>query len=118
MDDQIEIRIYYGGKWHQRIFHSNQYNLLAAIDKTIKIHKLNLFDLKGIAAAAGKGRFTASRVAVTVANTLALACHARVVAVDKFDVNLAAKIRRAKLGCYISAKYSGEAKIGGQKNVK
>lgn len=117
-DDKIEIRVYCAGRWRRHIFKSEKYQLLEAIDKAVKINQLSIVDLKGIAVVAGKGRFTAGRVATTVANTLAWACCARVVAVSEFGINLLDKIKRAKLGCFISNKYSGEANIGGQKNVK
>ncbi|MFA5175318.1 MAG: hypothetical protein WC430_02750 [Patescibacteria group bacterium] len=73
-----------------------------------------IFVLEGLAVVVGVGRFTATRVVVTIANTLAYVFKIPVVGIGKdFDPDeVASLIKKAPIGLYVSAKYSGEANIG------
>ena len=83
------------------------------IDKMLKKRKKKISDLLGVAVVVGLGRFTATRIAVTVANTLSFALRIPVTAVNSADIERAEKLLRGKrAGVYVSAKYSGEARIG------
>ncbi len=105
-------------KWVQACFLAGEEDsLLGLIDKLLKNLKRNLSDLKGVAVTVGKGRFTATRIATTVANTLSYALGIPVTAVDDAGTeNLESIISNTEIGRYISAKYSGEAHIGKKKH--
>ncbi len=92
--------------------------LLACLEAVLKKNNKKIDDLTGVAVVVGAGRFTAERIAVTVANAMALSLNIPVVAISDTSTSLAdKKFLSAKSGVYISAKYSGEAHIGG-KNKK
>jgi tRNA A37 threonylcarbamoyltransferase TsaD len=60
--------------WHKRVFHFDHApKILQELDALLKQQKILLADLKAIGVVLGKGSFTAIRVAVTVANSLAYA---------------------------------------------
>lgn len=91
--------------------------LLVILDSFLSKNKKKLSDIAGIAVVVGHGRFTATRIAVTIANTLSYALKIPVVAVlssnnPEFAENM---LKKTKPGVFVSAKYSGEAHIGGQK---
>ncbi|MCX6781988.1 MAG: hypothetical protein NTW66_02630 [Candidatus Magasanikbacteria bacterium] len=90
-------------------------SLLACLEFVLKKHRRKINDLSGVAVVVGVGRFTAERIAATVANTLAFALNIPVVALPKANTVVAdKKFLSARRGVYISAKYSGEAHIGGK----
>ena len=90
--------------------------LLVILNNFLSKNKKNLADLTGIAVVVGKGRFTATRIAVTIVNTLGYALAIPVVSVISNNTELADKaFKKYKPGIFVSAKYSGEAHIGGQK---
>ncbi len=72
-------------------------------------------DLSGVAVTVGHGRFTATRVAVTVVNTLAFALGIPVAAVpagrsdDWLDI-----LTAQTAGTYVLPEYSGPPRLGGQ----
>jgi tRNA A37 threonylcarbamoyladenosine modification protein TsaB len=87
--------------------------LLRAIDEALRGRAVTLEAVEGLAIRVGKGRFTATRVAVTVANTLAYARHIPVVAVVDVDfTTIAQTIAETPVGQYAVALYSAEASIG------
>lgn len=89
--------------------------LLAVLESSLKKRKKKISDLKGVAVVIGLGRFTATRIAVTVANILGLALRIPVAAVNRVDLERAEKLlRKKRVNVYVSAKYSGEARIGGK----
>lgn len=89
--------------------------LLAGLESVLKKYNKNITDITGIAVVVGLGRFTAERIAATVANTLALALNIPVVALPQASTQAADEMfLSARRGVYISAKYSGEAHIGGK----
>ncbi len=73
---------------------------------------VGLGDIRGLAVVVGKGKFTATRLAVTFVNTLAFALQIPVVAADQSE-DWVSKVVAQPVGVYISAQYSGEARIGG-----
>ena len=83
------------------------------LSECLKKAKLKMSDIDGLAVVIGKGRFTATRLAVTFVNTLAYALQIPVVASDP-DEDWPAKISAQPVGIYVSAKYSGEAHISGK----
>ena len=89
--------------------------LLVRLEALMKKHRKKIYDLSGVAVVVGAGRFTAERIAATVANTLAYALGIPVVALKTPDPAVAdKKFKTARRGVYISAKYSGNAHIGGK----
>lgn len=104
-------------KWEKfNINNKAQKSLLVVLKNFLSKNKKKLRDITGIAVVVGKGRFTATRIAVTVINTLGYTLKIPVVSVISNDVDLVEKaFKKAKQGVYVSAKYSGEAHIGGQK---
>jgi len=115
-----ELNFFYtlNTKWVQQVFRTEQsLDLLSALDDCLKKIGKKISDLRGLAVVVGKGRFTATRVAVTVANTLAYTLQIPVVAMKDPDTAQAVNmIESAPVGQYVSAKYSGEANIGKKKN--
>jgi tRNA A37 threonylcarbamoyladenosine modification protein TsaB len=98
------------------VYRSDRPDLLVSLDKAFSKMRAKLKDLKGLGVVVGAGRFTATRLAVTMANTLAYSLNIPVVALPKnWDAAKAFKnIRQAKPGRYALPKYSGEAHIGGK----
>lgn len=90
-------------------------SLLVDLEKWLKNIDKTKTEIEGLGVVIGKGRFTNTRVAVTVANTLAFALGVPVVGLS--DDNIDAfmdKVKNTPVGQYVSAKYSGEAHIGGK----
>lgn len=104
-------------KWKKFVIKNKAHKpLLVILNNFLSKNKKKLTDIIGIAVVVGKGRFTATRIAVTVVNTLGYALKIPVVSVISNDEVLAEKaLKKVKSGVFVSAKYSGEAHIGGQK---
>ncbi|HLC70139.1 MAG TPA: hypothetical protein VJH75_03815 [Patescibacteria group bacterium] len=90
-------------------------DLLFALQSVLHKENLNLGDLQGLAVLVGAGKFTGTRVAVTVANTLAYALNIPVVGVGELKENTLERIKQQTSGIYVSATYSGEPNIGKKK---
>ncbi|MBI5221846.1 MAG: hypothetical protein HY979_03505 [Candidatus Magasanikbacteria bacterium] len=114
-DNQVLVYAYLNTKWVQAEMDLNKKSLLAALVEYTDSIGQQVPDIKGIAVVVGLGKFTATRVAVTVANALALALSIPVLAVDKFSENLDEQLAVAPKGVYISARYSAPAHIGVKK---
>lgn len=86
---------------------------LFCFDELIKKKKILLKGISGIGVQIGVGRFTATRIAVTFGNTLSYFLHKPIVGIKSFSAEeFFKKIKKAKAGIYLSAKYSGQANIG------
>ena len=99
----------------QKSFATNKNkDLLVCLEKFLSGLKLELKDIKYLGAVVGEGRFTATRLAVTAANSLAYSLKIPVVAVPKnFDQAVVFKLAEAAVvGEYIIPTYSGEARVG------
>lgn len=101
-------------KWVSIVFSTEENpDILFYINKALKANRRSLKDLTGLAVRIGQGRFTATRVAVTIANALAFVLRIPVIGVGEARLDhLIQKIKKTPLGRYVSAKYSGEANIG------
>ena len=87
--------------------------LLASLEQWLRKIGKTKSDIHGLGVVIGKGRFTLTRVAVTMANTLAFAFGAPVVGLSDSNYEVFMdKIKQIPVGQYVSAKYSGEANIG------
>ena len=90
--------------------------LLLRLEQWLKKVNKNKLDIRGLGVVVGKGRFTTTRVATTTANALGFALNVPVVGLADSDFDsFVDKIKQTSVGQYISAKYSGEAHIGGKK---
>lgn len=116
-DDGLSIFYTLNTKWVQAVFSTKRgIDLLSAIDSCLSKARKKISDLSGLAVVVGRGRFTATRVAATVANTLSYALRIPAAAVNELDTARAvAAIKKVPAGQYISAQYSGEANIGKKK---
>jgi len=117
IDGQVVFYYSLNTEWVQRVFQPVQDGrLLYYLDRLLFELGIKKGQLQGLAVRVGQGRFTGTRVAVTVANTLALAEQIPVVGViGPGTADLKEIIQSAPVGQYVSAKYSGEAKIGRRK---
>ena len=110
---QIVLSLWLDNVWVQRVYQSKEFGLIGAIDKCFQEEKCVLKDLGGIAVVVGRGSFTSTRIAVTVANTLSYALGISVVATSSIEeIGLVDKIKNAKKDILVSAVYSGEPNIG------
>jgi len=114
-NDKTILHFYVNNIWSQRELVNDTGGLLINLMNFLKEEKKQLSDLHGLAVVVGRGRFTATRVAVTLVNTLAYALKIPVLAVDAWHQNLAEDFQSAVIGKYVSALYSAPANIGGKK---
>ena len=99
----------------ERILSRSPGGLLVSIQAFLAELHLEISDLSGLAVVVGKGRFTATRVAVTIANTLAFAQEIPVLAVKEFtDPHWLQALQEAIPGRFIAAEYSAEPRVGGK----
>ena len=99
----------------QKSFTTNKnIDLLVCLEKFLSGLKSGLKDIKYLGVVVGEGRFTATRLAVTAANSLAYSLKIPIVAVPKnFDQAVVFKLAKAAVaGEYIIPTYSGEARVG------
>lgn len=89
---------------------------LFCFNELIEKKKIKLKEILGIGVLIGRGRFTATRIAVTFGNFLSFFLKKPIVGLSEFDVcEFLKQIKKAKKGIYLSAQYSGEANIGKSK---
>ena len=111
----INLYLSLNNKIVQHAYRPEEYNLVQAIEDCFQQSGQSKEALSGIAVLVGKGSFTSTRIAVTVANTMAYALNTKVVAVQSVEDDWIEKIKEAHLGIFVSAVYSGEPNIGGKK---
>ena len=119
--DKIVFFVSRDGKdWRRHSFVSeNEGDLERSFEEVLKKEKIGYEDVAGLAVRVGEGRFTATRLAVTFVNTLALVLKVPVVAAEGEDPENAVElIKKMPVGQYISARYSAEPRIGGVNNDK
>lgn len=117
-DEKIVFHFYLNTIWSQREFTDTTRDLLVHFVEFLSQEKKQLSDLRGLAVVVGQGKFTATRIATTVANTLAYVLKIPVLAVDGWYEELVGDIIAAPLGTYISARYSAPANIGQSQTKK
>ena len=116
IDNQVLFYTCLNTKWVQAVISLEGKSLLQALDEYCRSLDKDLKDIEGIAVVVGKGRFTSTRVAATMANALALSLGVAVLAVDQFSESINQQLSGTPKGVYISARYSAEANIGVKKN--
>ena len=114
---QTTITLFYYGDdlWQRRDFSITEgTTLLKCLETLFAELGLSPTHLAGLLVVVGQGRFTATRVAVTVGNTLAYAYQIPIKAImNSGELDEALIILRSQpVGRYIRALYSGEARIG------
>ncbi len=115
---KIIFYFWLNNKCVQRIFKSSHHTSIGAcLEKFLISRKLSLKNIKCLGVVMGAGRFTATRLAVTFANTLAFCLKIPVIGLtENFLANppdfWLKKAKIAKAGKYVIASYSGEARIG------
>ena len=115
LNEKIIFHTSLNTKWVQHDFDRTDKGLLSLVDDLLKKMEIGLSDLQGIAVVVGVGKFTATRIATTVANTLALTLKIPVLGVEAFSDNIGSRLAQTPVGIYISAQYSAPANIGGKK---
>lgn len=86
---------------------------LLCVDKFLRKVHCRLTDLSGIAVRVGEGGFTAARVAVTAANTLAFALNIPVAGVmGDYAGNWSGVLAKAKAGRFAAPRYTAPANVG------
>ena len=103
--------------WKKTVFKINKnVDLLLLFDNFLHKLKIKPSNLSGIGVLIGEGSFTATRIAVTLANVFAWTLNIPVVGISEINpLNFDKKFKQAKKGVLISAKYSGEPSIGKRK---
>ena len=87
--------------------------LLGAISVFLKEFDLSVQDIAGIVVVVGKGHFTGTRIAVTIANIFAYARQIPILSVKEYDnYTWLEALKKATPGQYISAEYSTEPRVG------
>ena len=117
-DDKTTLYFWLNKKLVQQIFKKipnsrNNDSLLIYLDKFLSKLKITIKDIKCLGVVVGAGRFTSTRLAVTMANTLAYSLQIPVIKLLKdFDQTLALEsAKQAVVGQYIMPEYSAEAHI-------
>ena len=114
-DNRITFSTWLNKKFVQKIFtvERNQ-ELLVYLDKWLNGLKQVPTDIEAIGVVVGAGKFTGTRLAVTLANTLAFSLQIPVITLNKDYTQEKAYtvLGAAKNGTYIMPIYSGEARIG------
>ncbi len=116
-EEQIVLRYQDGESWVRREFARTPGGVVESV--AALLNEVGGGNLRGLAVVVGQGRFTATRVATTVANTLGFARQIPVVAiVDGIPWNQVARlIKESPVGRYVTPTYSGLARIG-TKSIK
>lgn len=115
LDDKIIVHDCLDTVWAQHDFNRDEQGLLVIVNELLLDEGKKLADLRGLAVVVGKGKFTATRIAVTLVNTLAYALKIPVLAVDDWSENIQKDIQASPIGQYVSAQYSAPANIGSGK---
>lgn len=113
-EDKLSISAWMDNKLVQRNYFVKKNNdFLLCLEKFLSGKKTTLKDLTALGVVMGVGRFTATRLLVTMANTLAYSLKIRVLRLEHdFDMQSAlAQVKNLKVGEYILPIYSSEPHI-------
>ena len=114
---EIKLYLYDGQNWEKKTYKANRRDnpLLKFVDGFLEVSKLSIKDIEGMAVVVGRGSFTSTRIATTLANTLIFALKIPAVAVNEVNLERLAKIFSNKKfknnKNYLSATYSGKPNI-------
>ncbi len=113
-EDKLSISAWMDNKLVQRNYVVKKNNdFLLCLEKFLSGKKTTLKDLTALGVVMGVGRFTATRLLVTMANTLAYSLKIPVLRLEHdFDMQSAlAQVKNLKVGEYILPIYSSEPHI-------
>ena len=113
-EDKLAISAWVDNKLVQRNYVVKKNNdFLLCLEKFLSGKKSNLKDLSGLGVVMGVGRFTATRLLVTMVNTLAYSLKIPALRLEhNFDMESALEqIKQVKIGEYILPVYSSEPHI-------
>jgi tRNA A37 threonylcarbamoyladenosine modification protein TsaB len=113
-NERIVFHFFSGKAWNDFVYpYDSEDALLAGLTKLLKDQRSQLSDITGLAVRVGQGRFTATRVAVTMANTLAFALHIPVIAYTDASLGEVEKmLQQTPAGTYAHAQYSAPPSVG------
>lgn len=113
-NESIVFHFFSKGVWADFSYpYESEDALLLGLTKLLDTQSAQLSKVAGLAVRVGKGRFTATRVAITMANTLAYALQLPVVAyADESLDEVLTLLKKAPPGQYAHATYSAPASIG------
>ncbi len=118
-DAEIGLHVFTEKGGNKKVVQGEIRSALSLIDHFLSEQKMSSKDITGIAVVLGAGRFTGTRVAVTIANTWGYAAQIPVLGVFADEVGeymtLAARLAAQPVGVYIAASYSAEPNIGKKK---
>lgn len=114
--DTIRLVLFLNGMSREYVFEVRNRELLSVIIEALDRERIALTDLHGIVVLVGQGRFSSTRIASVVGNTLSYALHIPVVATTLGNEPTVATIETFFTGSdtsyYITPTYSGEPNIG------
>ncbi|HRH23275.1 MAG TPA: hypothetical protein PK295_01440 [Candidatus Magasanikbacteria bacterium] len=114
--DTIRLILFFNGTSREHVFEVQNRELLSVIVEVLDREHVALTDLQGIVVLVGEGRFSSTRIASVVGNTLSYTLHIPVVATTRGNEPSETTIDTFFTGSdttyYITPTYSGEPNIG------
>lgn len=114
--DSIRLVLFFNNISQERVFEVRNRELLSVIVEALDQEHLSLADVEGIVVLVGEGRFSSTRIASVVSNTLSYTLRIPVVAATRGNEPTEATINTFFLAgdthYYITPTYSGEPHIG------
>ncbi|MBP6859180.1 MAG: hypothetical protein KBC69_00970 [Candidatus Magasanikbacteria bacterium] len=112
-DEQVVFYYFLDNKFAQTTVKvKNNQDLLVSLDIFLSELKISVSAITVLGVVVGAGKFTGTRLAVTMANTLAYSLKIPIISLEKnFDTQLALEMAKAApVGTYIMPVYSGPAR--------
>jgi tRNA A37 threonylcarbamoyladenosine modification protein TsaB len=114
--DSIRLVLFSNTITREHVFEVRNRELLSVVVEALDREHVALADLQGIVVMVGEGRFSSTRIASVVANTLSYALHIPVVATTRGNEPTGTTIETffaaSDTSYYITPTYSGEPHIG------
>lgn len=114
--DSIRLVLFSNTTSHEQVFEVRNRELLEVVVVLLDREHITLADLQGIVVLVGEGRFSSTRIASVVANTLSYALRIPVVATTRgnepTDATIETFFAASDTSYYITPTYSGEPHIG------
>lgn len=114
--DSIRLVLFLNTTSREHVFEVRNRELLVVIVEVLDREHLSLADLQGIVVLVGEGRFSSTRIASVVGNTLSFALHIPVVATTRSheptETTIDTFFTTSDTHYYITPTYSGEPHIG------